>query len=409
MAAPVSADLVRRLEQVPAIVSLRSRLSGRDDIWLVGGAVRDLLLGLAPGDLDLVVEGDLEPVIARLGVPDRLHDRFGTATLRLDGVAFDLARARRERYRHPGALPDVAPATLAEDLTRRDFTVNSLAARLSDGRLQAVPGAMEDLQARRLRVLHDASFRDDPTRLLRLARYAGRLGFGVEPHTAELAGAAVREGALDTVSGHRIGAELVLLAGEADPVAGLTALRRFGIDEAVAPGFGLRDDRAAARLRRALTLAPQDADRVALVLAAAVAGLDPARREPLLDAIGLTAARRAVILAAAEAPAGLAARLAAARRPSEIARTVGRRPIEAVALAGAEGDPAAQRAAGDWLRTLRHVALDITGSDLIAAGLPPGPGLGAALERARAARLDGLAPDRPAQLAAALRDDGGAG
>jgi tRNA nucleotidyltransferase (CCA-adding enzyme) len=409
MAAPARPDLAHRLAQVPGIASLRARLGDRDDVWLVGGAVRDLLLGISPGDLDLVVDGDLAPVIARLGVPDRLHDRFGAATLRLDGVAFDLVRARRERYRHPGALPDVEPAALAEDLTRRDFSVNALAVRLSDARLQAVAGGLEDLEAGRLRVLRDTSFLDDPTRLLRLTRYAARLGFGVEPHTAALAGGAVAGGALGTVSGQRIATELALLAAEADPVAGLEQLRRFGIDAAIAPGFGLHADGDAARLHRALDLLPGDGDRISLVLAAAVAGLEPARRDSLLDALGLTATQRATILAAAGQAGELARALAAARRPSEIARAVGRRPVEAVALAGADGDPAAQRSARDWLGSLRHVALEITGSDVVAAGIPAGPAVGAALARARAARLDGLALDRRAQLAAALGSQGAGG
>ena len=139
-----------------------------------------------------MVEGDAVAVArraaARLGGEALVHDRFGTATVRGETAAFDLASARRETYPRPGALPEVElGASLHDDLARRDFTVNTLALRLADGTLTGWPGAQDDLEARVLRVLHDASFSDDPTRLLRLARYAGRLGFGVEPRTAGLA------------------------------------------------------------------------------------------------------------------------------------------------------------------------------------------------------------------------------
>jgi tRNA nucleotidyltransferase (CCA-adding enzyme) len=165
------------------------------------------------------------------------HERFGTATVRGSGIAFDVAGTRRETYARPGALPEVTlGAALADDLARRDFTVNTLALRVADGRLTGWPGAQEDLAARVLRVLHDASFRDDPTRLVRLARYAGRLGFAAEPRTAALAAEAVGGGALATVSGERLGAELRLLAREPQPAA-LVELARHGLGEALLPGL----------------------------------------------------------------------------------------------------------------------------------------------------------------------------
>src|SRR5205085_8110891 len=122
----------------------------------------------------LVVEGDTRALADRLGTA-RHHDRFGTVRVVLDGHTYDLARARAETYPQPGALPEVVPAGLEQDLLRRDFTVNALAAALGGaepGALRAAPDAVDDLAAQRLRVLHDASFVDDPTRLLRVARYA---------------------------------------------------------------------------------------------------------------------------------------------------------------------------------------------------------------------------------------------
>ena len=191
-----------------------------------------------------MVDGDAAALARRLG-PARIHDRFGTSTVRLDGFTYDIARTRTETYPHPGALPEVAPGgSEARTSLRRDFTVNAIAMALggaAPGELTPAPSALEDLDARLLRVFHDRSFIDDPTRLLRLARYASRLGFAVEQHTLELALAAVRSGALWTVSGPRIGAELRLAARE----------RRSGRGLSEAPRAGARSrDRRALRARR---------------------------------------------------------------------------------------------------------------------------------------------------------------
>jgi tRNA nucleotidyltransferase (CCA-adding enzyme) len=361
-------------------------LDGERGVWVVGGAVRDLLLGRAPVELDLVVEGDAHAVARRaaerLGGAVRVHDRFGTATVRGRGTAFDLAAARRESYARPGALPDVRlGAGIEEDLARRDFTVNTLALRLGDGLLTGWPEAREDLEAGRLRVLHDDSFADDPTRLLRLARYAARLGFDVEPHTAELAADAVASGAFETVSGARLGAELRLLAREPQP-AGLQALERFGAGEALLPGLAVDPD----RVERALAVAPSDARRDLVALGAVAQGVDPQRwRELAFPAADAAAIRAAAALE--PLPSG---------RPSEVDPVLRRLPVEAAAVAAADS-----AAARDWLERGRHLRLAITGDDLLAAGLR-GPAVGRALDAARAALLDGEAPDREAQLAAAL-------
>src|SRR5829696_7252573 len=192
----LSPDLAARVRALPAAGALLDVLP---EAWVVGGAVRDLLLGGTPEDLDVVIEGDAVAAARRLA--DALegelvvHDRFGTATVAAAGHVYDLATARAETYAAPGALPDVRPGTVEEDLLRRDFTVNAIAVA-GDGRIAAAPSAFEDLDARVLRVLHARSFVDDPTRLLRLVRYATRLGFAVEPSTAALADDAVRGGAL---------------------------------------------------------------------------------------------------------------------------------------------------------------------------------------------------------------------
>jgi tRNA nucleotidyltransferase (CCA-adding enzyme) len=370
-------------------------LEGESGVWVVGGAVRDLLLDQEPRELDLVVEGDALPVArraaARLGGDIVVHDRFGTATVRGGGVAFDLASARRETYARPGALPDVElGARLEDDLARRDFTVNTLALRLVDGALTGWPGAAEDLAAGALRVLHDASFRDDPTRLLRMARYAGRLGFKPEPRTAQLAEAALAEGALATVTGERLGAELRLLAREPQPAA-LQSLERFGLGAALLPAFEVD----AALVERALAASPSDARADLVALGAAVRRAEPDQLAARLRELAFPAAEAAAVVGCAGVDALVAA--LAGRPPSAADLVLRRRPVEAAVLAAAAGSEPAR----DWLDRGRHERLAITGNDLLAAGLN-GPAVGRALQAARAALLDGAAPDRESQLAAAL-------
>ncbi|HEX7299841.1 MAG TPA: hypothetical protein VF257_12640 [Solirubrobacteraceae bacterium] len=356
-------------------------------VRLVGGAVRDLLLERTPRELDLVVEGDVDAAAARLGGEITAHDRFGTARVRAGACAFDLVRARAETYAHPGALPDVRPATLDEDLRRRDVTVNAIALGL-DGTLTAVDGALEDLGEGVLRVLHDASFVDDPTRVWRLARYAARLRFTVEEHTRALAGAADPS----TVSGDRLGAELRLALREPDPPAALVAVH--DLNPAYLPeGF---DPRPRA-LAPALDLLPEDGRADLLTLAACTAGMDVRALLRWLDDMGFTAAERDLVAAASRAATG--APLRAARTNAEIARAARGAPVEAVALAGGEN-------ARRWLDELRHVRLEIDGHDLLAAGVPEGPEIGARLARALDRKLDGALSGRDEELAAALGEGG---
>jgi tRNA nucleotidyltransferase (CCA-adding enzyme) len=416
------AERLERLRAVPGAAPVLAALAGEEGVHVVGGAVRDLLLGRAPMELDLVVEGDALAVArraaARLGGTVTEHPRFGTATVGAGELVFDLASARSERYAWPGALPVVTPgASLAQDLARRDFSVNAIAMRLADGELSEWPGALDDLRAGVLRVLHDGSFLDDPTRLLRLARYAARLGFAPADGTAALAEAAVRAEATATVSGERLGEELRRLAREPQPAA-FAALERHGAGAAVlGPAFHVDP----ALIESALALRPPDARADLLATAASLANfgrlasVSEGDRTRLASSRGVGAERdalqgrlRALSYRAAEARVVVAAAtverlgpaLAHADRPSEVDAVLRREPPDAAVLAAALGlgPPGAVAA---WLADARHRRLAITGHDLVAAGLR-GPAVGAGLAAARAALLDGTAPTAEQQLAAAL-------
>jgi tRNA nucleotidyltransferase (CCA-adding enzyme) len=394
-------DLLTRLRDSPGAAPLLDALAGETGVHVVGGAVRDVLLARRPRELDFVVEGDASAVARRaaahLGGEVTEHPAFGTATVRTHSGIFDVAASRSERYAHPGALPTVRLGVpIEQDLSRRDFTVNTLAVSLADGRLTEVDGASRDLRDGVLRVLHDRSFVDDPTRLLRLARYEARLGFKADADTDDLARAAIAGGLLGAVSGHRVGDELRLLSREPLPAA-LDALHARGLGEALLAGFELH----ALALEHARDLLPPDGREDLLALASTSLGVADLPR--LLDHYEFPARDRDTVVAAATRARQLARDLDASAMvvASRLARRLRSEAPETIALAGALGGSAATGAARRWLSDLRHVSLDIDGEDILAAGLN-GPAVGVALQAALDARLDGRARTPEEQLAVAL-------
>jgi tRNA nucleotidyltransferase (CCA-adding enzyme) len=370
---PSISNLVEALHRAyPELEALRG---ASVPVYLVGGAVRDLLRGHPRSDIDVAVVGDPGQLAREVGVvPTAEHDRFGTAKARLDGHEVDIARARIERYPHPGSLPMVEPApTIEADLARRDFTINAMAIPLRGEPVLIDPhGGRGDLERRLLRVLHPGSFRDDPTRALRAARYAARFGLALEPETEEL----LRATGLGAVSADRIRAELLRLAGEPSGAPGFELLARWGL-------LGLRDrGELAHAVSELLDREPwaSFAPRAEAVLAAALAPTGP--------------------WAALAAPQGAATELAAAgpARPSEAVELArGHGPVE-LALARALGADWLDRYLAEW----RQVSLVIDGADLLAAGVPQGPALGRGLASALRRRLDGEIAGREQELAAAL-------
>jgi len=360
-----SRDLGEALQAAYPELSDIATAAGAQPVYVVGGAVRDLLLGRGRSDIDLVVVGDAAALAAELGAEVVEYERFATVKAQIDGHEVDIATARAEGYRHPGALPEVMPASAIEiDLSRRDFTINAMAVPLrGEPKLIDPHQGRVDLEAGLLRVLHRRSFVDDPTRALRAARYAARFGFRLNPETEAL----LRATDLSTVSADRHRAELLRLGAEPDAVRGFELLAEWGLAEPRPGGVGL-----AAQVAALLSTPPWEgiAPRDRAVLAAALG--PPAKEEEL----------------AAKRPAS----------PSEAVQLArGRDPVELV-LARALGAEWLDRYLEEWC----SVGLEIDGGDLIAAGLPEGPALGRGLAEALRRKLDGEIAGREQELEAAL-------
>jgi tRNA nucleotidyltransferase (CCA-adding enzyme) len=204
-------------------------------VYVVGGVVRDLLLGHITLDLDLTVEGDgiafARLVADRYGAGLAVFERFATARLTFpDGLKMDIATTRRESYAQPAVLPTVQPASIEEDLYRRDFTINAIAMQLNPGQfghLLDAYGGQRDLRARTIRVLHVGSFQDDPTRIFRAIRFEQRYGFRLERTTSRLLAQAASTNLIQQLSGPRLQNEIQLLFAEHNPVRAIARLAQL--------------------------------------------------------------------------------------------------------------------------------------------------------------------------------------
>jgi tRNA nucleotidyltransferase (CCA-adding enzyme) len=400
-----SGQLRERVRRVPGMERLLPALEGLPPAYLVGGAVRDLIRAQTPTDVDIAIEGDARSaaraVADRLGGQAREFERFGTADVKMaDGDTYNFATTREEVYDAPGALPRVKPASLAEDLRRRDFTVNTMAVGLTGddlGHLYDPFDGQADLDRRLIRVLHDRSFLDDPTRLLRGVRYATRLDFALEPETERLAREAVAGEALSTVSGARIGADLMPLLSQEQVGKAVELLRDLEIHTALHPELDPDPELVASA---ALGAAAIGADRAVSALAALVESAPEELDLWLADLQLLAEERDAAARAARVAPRIATALRERDRSPSELRALLGREPLEALALAlalRAPSEPVLR-----WATSLRGVSLEISGDDLLAAGVPEGPALGRALEETLRRKLDGIVSGRDEELETAL-------
>jgi tRNA nucleotidyltransferase (CCA-adding enzyme) len=395
-------------------------------IYAVGGYVRDLMLGVRTVDIDLVVEGDAVAVARRLGQDLKAvvtpHPRFRTARLRLaEGITLDLATARAERYPQSGALPDVRPATLREDLARRDFSINAMAARLGRHRFGPLIdplGGAEDLRRGRIRVLHDGSFVDDPTRIFRAARFEARYRFAIARSTRRLIKAAVDGRVMRNVAGSRIFTELRLIGKEPSAPRIIKRLSDLGVLAGVhaklawPPAvFGLLE-----RVRRVLDRSPslpllQSRAPGEAYLLGMLYGLHPKSVASVirrLDPLPQVTAKLAADLVACRRTARRLAR-AVDLRQSRIARLLdplspeARTLILAALVRGSKRKVVSQYLTDSW-----RIVPMLRGEDLRRLGFHPGPIYREILAALRSARLDGQLHTRRDEVSFVLRRFAGA-
>lgn len=402
-------NIVKLLHQLGAMADDR-----RVSIFLVGGFVRDLLLKRPNWDLDITVEGDgvefARAVADRYGGGLALFERFSTARLVLPaGLKLDIASTRRESYVQPAALPQVKPASLSEDLYRRDFTINAMAIQLNVARYGILHDPYEgrrDLSSKRMRVLHGRSFIDDPTRIFRAIRFSERFGFALERTTARLLKEAAETNLIDQLSGPRLRNEIFLLAVEPHPDRVFSALARLNLFRFFHPGlrYGVPVKRLVLALPRAIgwwmrRREERPIDRAVLYLMALLSQTSPAVNRSIVQRLQLSHAQSSAVAYAGRDTSRAIQRLMGPEvlRPSEVYRLLAGRPDEALVLLVAAGF--SSKKSGAVIRLIkrlerfvtqdRYVTPILNGEDLKRLGLTPGPRFTTMLIRLRDARLDG--------------------
>ena len=373
-------------------------------LYLVGGLVRDLLLGRLATDFDLVVEGDAiilaKALAAQHGGRVTAHVRFGTAQWFLpdsDGRALDFISTRSETYNHPGTLPTVKPGRLADDLARRDFSINTLAVRIDGehwGELHDEMDGLNDLKHGLVRVLHPQSFQDDPTRLFRAVRYEQRYGFQIAPETLVLIPPARH--LIASLSAERLRHELDLILGEEQTVAMLNRLAELDLLEPVDPALAWNKTERE-RFLRGLSLAldgyskaiPPSAGKSFLNWHFWLLDLATADIQSLERRLHFHAKLLVSLLAASALFADLPS-LAGMVKPSQCVTRLEDLPLTAVyAVFLSIPDGQARQNLHNYLETWRHVKPKTNGHDLKKRGLLPGPRFQQILTRLRQAWLDG--------------------
>jgi tRNA nucleotidyltransferase (CCA-adding enzyme) len=370
-------------------------------LYLVGGAVRDLLLGRPAEDLDLVVEGDAETlayVIAkRLSGQVVSRSQFSTAKVKVEGESLDLITARSEHYLRPGALPQIAHGTMNEDLARRDFSINAMAFPLhlgATGQLLDPFGGMADLHRGLVRVLHDRSFVDDATRIMRAVRYEQRLGFRLEDETETLLRRDLPM--LDTISGDRLRKELHLWLKEEQCAGILLRAEKLGVMAAIHPPLAGSGQLVQGAVGRTGKGGLEEQVYVGLLAYA----LTPAEGEQLIGRLRMPPGWAAVVRDTIALKGKLGwlsdARLSPARLYEALAPSTPA-AVQACALASPHED--ARHSLTLFLEKLRYVKPSLGGRDLMELGVPQGPAIGEMLVKLRSARLEGAVTTRSEEVA----------
>jgi tRNA nucleotidyltransferase (CCA-adding enzyme) len=381
---------------------------------VVGGFVRDMLLARPNLDVDVVVEGDgvefAERAAERLGVRVTVHRRFGTAVLVFSpDLHIDVASARTEYYTRPGALPTVEWSSLRQDLLRRDFSLNAMAASItpSDFGVIADPfGGLRDLERGTLRVLHSLSFVEDPTRVFRAARFEQRFGFRMEPTTESLARRCVEMGLLDELSGARVREELFEILDEERVSLPLARLADLGALDFltlgdVGPKRVLEETEAVqTAFRRIAGSLEHPPSRRLVMLTPLVAHGTRHEVERWGRWLHLSADDCSALGHLAERGAGTLKSLRSRRRLSDsrihalLARFSGEALVYLHAISQGESRARVSR----YVTELAFVRTQVTGDDLIGFGLTPSAVFSDILGQALSDRLDGKAVGRDEEL-----------
>jgi tRNA nucleotidyltransferase (CCA-adding enzyme) len=379
-----------------------------EGVYLVGGTVRDILLGERSFDVDIAVEGDAIALARALAeVLDgrvRPHEKFGTAVVLYgDGERIDVVTARTEFYDAPAALPTVEHATIREDLLRRDFTINAMAVSLKGddlGRLVDPFGGRTDLEARMIRVLHNLSFIDDPTRIFRAIRYENRYGFRMDEHTVRLARGTIEMGLVGDLSSARLRDELVALLDEGDVEHSILRLAELGADRAIHPHLAA-DDEAVELLRRLRALCERYGLAIPpwrLGLAVLARRLPPNEVYDWLQCLKVRRRDAEAVAAAVTVGPRIAERLREGAEPAEVVALADPYAPDAPLYALALADLEPLRA---YFERLRDVRLEVSGADLAELGLEESPRVGEVLAELRRRKLNGELDGRDSELAAA--------
>lgn len=373
-----------------------------ESVYVVGGVVRDLILGREPVDADISVVGDAGAfsgaLAGRLGAARPTESEFLTFKITLGNTSegatsIDVVTARAETYPEPAALPDVVPSSIKDDLERRDFTVNSMGISLSDsdwGNLVDPMNGLGDIMRKRIRVLHDASFIDDPTRLFRAVRYAVRLDFSIDSTTKSLIDDSL--GKVDRLSGARLRNEFELMLGEPKRVEILHEAEDLGLLAAISPGLRIGS--------RSLEVMESGAStRFEDLLALSTFGLTQAEAEQVAKRFDGPEMWTKTIRGNPELADLVAVLDRSDIRRSEVAEILDSVPLQSIRAYIAAGPPLPRRDRMiEYIDKIRFERPEITGDDLIAAGIEEGPVIGQLIDIVRRARLDGQVKTKQEEL-----------
>ncbi len=372
-------------------------------VYVVGGFVRDLLIGRENLDIDIVVEGDAVDVAYQLAEvwesKVQVHYQFKTATItRLDGLKLDFVSARNETYPSPGALPSVEYGTIIEDLRRRDFSINALAMRLQPdtfGELVDCTDGLQDLRAERIRVLHAQSFIDDPTRIFRAIRYEARYNFQIDESDQQRILDAIDQGVLDLISRQRIRNEIDhILLEEVAPqmIKRMDEFDLFGTIHPtwkISPNFDVLWTTAGQAIKWASTSLPNDPINTrAIFWMTLLTVVDSI--ETISSRLELENELCTKLSAVTQLEHDLNT-LSVSSKPSEVYQRLSPYPLEPIVFVLARPNQPAWRVdkMSNYLTHLRSVQPLVTGDDLIQQGLKPSRAFSDLLWKAFAAQLDG--------------------